>query len=311
LNKKILILAKFSFSVGLFYLIVINIDFTGTISILKKTDLFFFLIALMVMLCQIMVANLRWQIVLTKLEFNFSFPQTLNFLWVGLFFNQALPSSIGGDAMRAFYLQKSYGNIKKTTMGVLLDRLYGLIGLFLLVVFVSPFLYLKFKGLEINFEILSFFALLILSVLLSLSFDLLPINLPKWKIIRGLNAISFEGRKILLNRNTGILIMFFSILVHSFSILAVILLSYGLGLKISLLGIIVVIPLVTILILIPISLAGWGVREGVMIIALGYLGVQPEQALALSILYGLLVLCSALPGGFIWLIKSNHFRVKA
>lgn len=293
---------------GLFYLIILNIDFTGTISILKQTDLFFFLIAFMVLLCQIMVANLRWQIVLKKLEFKFSFSETLKFLWVGLFFNQALPSSIGGDAMRAYYLQKSYGNIKKTTIGVLLDRLYGLIGLFLLVVIVSPFIYLKFKSLELNLEILLFFACLLLCVLLSLSFDILPIKLPKWKIIRGLNAISFEGRKIFLNRNTGILIMFFSILIHSFSILAVILLSYGLGLKISLLGIIVVIPLVTIFILIPISLAGWGVREGVMIVALGYLGVLPEQALALSIIYGLLILFSALPGGVIWLIKSNHFR---
>lgn len=308
MNKKILILAKLSLSLGLFYLILLNIDFTGTILILKKTDLFFFLIAFILLLCQIMVANLRWQIVLRKLEFKFSYLETLKFLWVGIFFNQALPSSIGGDAMRAYYLQKSYGNIKKTTIGVLLDRLYGLIGLFLLVIIVSPFLYLKFKSLELNLEILLFFAGLILCVLLSLSFDILPIKLTKWRIIRGLNAISSEGRKILLNRDTGILVLFFSILIHSISILAVILLSHALGLKISLIGIIVVIPLVTIFTLIPISIAGWGVREGVMIVALGYLGVRPEQALALSIIYGVLILCSALPGGVIWLIKSNHIR---
>jgi len=53
---------------------------------------------------------------------------------------------------------------------------------------------------------------------------------------------------------------------------------------------------------IPISIAGWGVREGGMIVGLGYLGVVPEEALVLSILYGFSTLLIALPGGIGWLI---------
>jgi uncharacterized membrane protein YbhN (UPF0104 family) len=56
---------------------------------------------------------------------------------------------------------------------------------------------------------------------------------------------------------------------------------------------------------IPISIAGWGVREGIMVMGFGYLGVPPEQALALSILYGLLLLVVAIPGVIIWFLSGH------
>ena len=93
-----------------------------------------------------------------------------------------------------------------------------------------------------------------------------------------------------------------------FSVFAVIALSEGLSLEIEWLGIFLIIPLVTLFMLIPISIAGWGIREGVMVIGLGYLNVQSEQALALSILYGLSMLTISLPGGIVWLFSSHPSR---
>jgi uncharacterized membrane protein YbhN (UPF0104 family) len=66
------------------------------------------------------------------------------------------------------------------------------------------------------------------------------------------------------------------------------------------------VPLAGLIMVIPISIAGWGVREGVMVVGFGYLGVAPEAALALSILYGLLMLVVALPGGIVWALKRSH-----
>jgi len=57
---------------------------------------------------------------------------------------------------------------------------------------------------------------------------------------------------------------------------------------------------------VPISIAGWGVREGIMVVGFGYLGVASEASLALSILYGLSILVVALPGGIIWMFKRSH-----
>jgi uncharacterized membrane protein YbhN (UPF0104 family) len=52
--------------------------------------------------------------------------------------------------------------------------------------------------------------------------------------------------------------------------------------------------------LVPISLGGWGVREGAFIVLLGFYGVSPEQALVISVLFGLALLSAAMPGLVLW-----------
>jgi len=56
----------------------------------------------------------------------------------------------------------------------------------------------------------------------------------------------------------------------------------------------------------PVSIAGWGVRESGMVIGLGYFGVHSESALALSVLYGISTLLVTIPGLFLWLFKENN-----
>ena len=67
---------------------------------------------------------------------------------------------------------------------------------------------------------------------------------------------------------------------------------------------IIVIPITNLLAALPISIAGWGFREGLFIAGLGYLGISSDSALALSILYGLLMLIVSLPGLINWLIQK-------
>ena len=310
MNKKLLTLLKISFSLGLFYIILESLDFSGTIDILRNTKLSFFLFALFILVIQITIANNRWQIVLKNFDFNLTYVETLRYLWVGLFFNQALPTSIGGDAVRGYYLHKTGNNIKNSTLGVLIDRLFGFIGLFVLALLVAPFLFNRFNSVALVLEILLVYVGMLCIIVLVLVIDLFPYKLPNWKITRGLYSLSFEFRKIILNKVSGIFLLLLSISIHLCSILAVLILSEGLALNIEWIGIILVIPLVTIFTLIPISLAGWGVREGVMILGLGYINVPPEEALALSILYGLLMLVISLPGGLIWLIKTQSLQLK-
>jgi hypothetical protein len=62
--------------------------------------------------------------------------------------------------------------------------------------------------------------------------------------------------------------------------------------------------------MIPISFAGWGVREGAMIMGLGGLGISEPNALAVSIAFGLLQLIVGLPGGALWLMRSGAAGVR-
>jgi hypothetical protein len=57
-------------------------------------------------------------------------------------------------------------------------------------------------------------------------------------------------------------------------------------------------PPIFLLAALPISIAGWGVRESGMVVALGYAGVSPEGALVVSVMLGMTVLVGSLPGLF-------------
>ena len=83
-------------------------------------------------------------------------------------------------------------------------------------------------------------------------------------------------------------------------------LAAGLEIEISFLDCFFLVPPVILAMTLPISIAGWGVREGAMIVALGLIGVSQESALVLSILFGLGITLAALPGGVIWLFSRNR-----
>ncbi len=60
--------------------------------------------------------------------------------------------------------------------------------------------------------------------------------------------------------------------------------------------------------MIPVSAGGWGLREGIFIFGLGVLGIRPEEATVVSVLFGLGVLLVTLPGGVVLLWNRGHSR---
>jgi hypothetical protein len=57
--------------------------------------------------------------------------------------------------------------------------------------------------------------------------------------------------------------------------------------------------------MLPVSVAGWGVRELAMVSAFGYVGVPDADALLMSLCFGLLILTISLPGGLLWLVTAR------
>jgi hypothetical protein len=66
-----------------------------------------------------------------------------------------------------------------------------------------------------------------------------------------------------------------------------------------------ILPVVMLLTSLPVSFAGWGLREGAMILALGIYGVAQEKAMALSLVYGLLQIISGFPGFILWVLQKK------
>ena len=293
---------KLIISLGLILFLLNQVDLADTIRLLQGADLIFIIMALVVLAAQGFIATARWWLILKHQKVDMRYKDTLQILWAGLFFSQSMPSSIGGDIVRGYYLKSRGMTISRATLRVLLDRLFGMAGLVVLVLF-SLMLFVQLVNDPIArggmFLIAGGGSFCILVLFFS---DHLPGNFSHLRVIKGFYSLSKEGRSCITNRHNGLTILFYSILVHLFSIIAVILIVEGLGINLSWSGIMLIIPFITLLMVIPISIAGWGVREGGMIVGLGYLGVVPEEALVLSILYGFSTLLIALPGGIGWLI---------
>jgi len=288
----------------LFVLIFDKVDINSTIMMLKTIAPSFFIIALLVMIVEVLIANFRWKIVLKQLGSNITFYKALRYLWIGVFFNQALPSSIGGDAVRGYYLCKNENySLSDATIGVLLDRVMGLLGLVLLVILTIPLIFESTITVLTKWTILSIIFFALLAIILSLIIDLIPNKFSQLKIINGLVKFSTKGREVLFSYY-GLIAVILSIIIHLTFVFAAWLLAYGMGLDIPFIGMLLIVPITNLLIALPISIAGWGIREGLFITGLGYLNVSSDAALALSILYGLLMLFVSLPGFVDWFIQK-------
>jgi len=302
-KKQLIFILKILVSIAAIILIVQRVDLGVTFQLLTNTRLSHLFFALGVMLLQVLLMTYRWRRVLSQLNMNIRYEHVLQFFWVGLFFNQVLPSTIGGDGFRGFYLYKRGYSLTNTAQGVLIDRIIGFIALVMLVASTLPLAYELVDDPIAQWGLLAISIGSIITLILTLTIDQFTKIISHWKFVQGIYTLVQAARKLIFSLSPGILLLAVSLSIHLLSIIAIIILSVGMGLGLKWIGVVVVVPLVTLIMAIPISIAGWGIREGAMVIGLGYLGVIPESALALSVLFGLLMLVIALPGGLIWLVR--------
>lgn len=248
---------------------------------------------------------LRWQIVLraigAKLPLDTALPTTL----IGWFFNQVLPSSVGGDAFRIWYAYRAGIGLGLSTYSVALDRLTALVAIVFLVVLLAPWIDLLFPVTEQKTGIV-IAALILLGIWLGIMVAdrTLARLLPTKARVRVTN-FSRLSRRLFLGPPVAPAILL-SLLIHLTVSYVVWMIANAMGLPLQLGQALLLIPLVLLITAIPISIAGWGVREGVMLVALGQVGIDSERAVALSVLFGLVTAAAALPGGVVWLLKHHE-----
>jgi hypothetical protein len=149
-----------------------------------------------------------------------------------------------------------------------------------------------------------FVALLIVSVASLLLARGLGTVLEFWRYTAWLGRFSKAAHSVPVARRTGLAVAGLAVVVHLQTILAVWPLSQAVGLALSMLDAGVVFIVVVAVALIPISIAGWGVREVTVVSWLTGYGVSLERALFLSVCFGLAVLIAALPGALVWAMYS-------
>jgi uncharacterized membrane protein YbhN (UPF0104 family) len=79
-----------------------------------------------------------------------------------------------------------------------------------------------------------------------------------------------------------------------------------LGVNVTLFHCLVIVPLLIQVALLPVTISGWGLREALMILGFGAIGVPQGQALLCSVLFGLCGIATAMIGGVVWLATRQE-----
>ncbi len=266
------------------------IDFDGVIYA-------FFLI----LLIRVVMA-LRWKVLLSFYQINASLLKLLEIMFVSNAVGHLLPSGLGADIIRVYELSRNKGSGEKVLASVFLDRMFGLISMML--VAMSAAWYANFSGLLGK----------MVPLVISLSVLMLPVAFVVIRVflLKNINTNSssklfikvsgFYNRFVSALRQTDIpasgycALIFLSVLVQLIRGLAFMCIFIGLGSNVAVVYYFVFTPIVFILMLVPISIGGLGVRESALYAFFGPLGLSIATCTAAGLVFHALQLVMILPG---------------
>ncbi len=302
--------ARAGVSVLLFWLLATKVDLAAVGQALGDASPAWVGAALFFVSLQALLATGRWAVVCRTLGKALPFPTVLRFSLIGLFFNQCLPSTVGGDAVRAWLAQRAGLGLGAAVRSVLLDRLSGLGGLALITAAALPALLQRVDNPAVQAGIaLSVAAVAALFVLVLVA-DRLPGFPVRFRVAQALAGLGEGARSLMLRPRAATRVVGISLAVHLLVVATAYALARALGIAAGFVDCLVLVPPVILASAIPVSLAGWGVREGAMVAAFGFIGVAAYQALALSVAFGLVFMVIGIPGGVLWLTGDSLARAE-
>ena len=294
---------------GLLWALAWRADLTQVAHALAKVSLAPLASGLVALIAVGLIGAWRWHMVLSA-EAPSPGPAALaRILFVGLFFNQVLPSGIGGDAVRVLRCRRLGIGLPAAIHSILIDRASGFAVFLLLYAAILPSLLHILTDPRQRVVVIAMFVGAVTGAAGLLWFDRLPARILRIPALAQVAALSRASRGIFGEPRRAAAVFASSVVIVTLIIMIYKLLGDGLGHPLPLVSWAVVVPPVTLIQLFPVALAGWGVREVGVVVVLAGFGVPAEAALAISLLFGLAQVAVALPGGLIWLFDWDIARL--
>ncbi|MGE5766268.1 MAG: lysylphosphatidylglycerol synthase transmembrane domain-containing protein [Bacteroidota bacterium] len=300
-RRGLLIAAKLAISAGLLGAVLAAGDPAALAALLSRLAPGPALAAVLLLAAITAVSGLRWWLVGRAIGAPLALKDCVALMFVGGFFTQVLPTSVGGDAVRVLLAGRRGVPYGKAFNGVMLERASGLVALVLVVA--GGVLWL---GARLQPPVLATVLLLALPALAAVLAALCLLDrltLPRRlaRLARPFLALAGDTRRVLLSPAISVPLLALSALAQLLVAGAAWFLAQGLGVALGFADSLALVPAVILITFFPLSFAGWGVREGAAVVLLGVAGLAPDAALAVSVLLGLGLLVAGLPGLVLWL----------
>lgn len=306
-KKRLTFLAKLAVSVSLLALVLNQMDLDEVARRLETMNAPLIVAAVACLAVPaIPIVTWRWHVILRSIYRAAPWLRLARMVTIGLFFNQVLPTTFGGDGLRIWLLSRGETPIDVAFRSVILDRGIGLFGLLLLCLATSLSLMVSFGEATVVLGAILLSALGLVSIIYLPFFLRLLQALPFAKLRHHLSIFNDDFRSVLRAKSTLTALLCVSVLGHILTCIAVWLTARSLDIAIPLGPTLIVVPPVVLVAALPISVAGWGVREGGMIFGLGILGVSSGDAVLVSVMVGLMGVALGGLGGLTWLLSGTR-----
>jgi len=270
--------------------------------------------AVLIMIAQISLGALRWQKIVrhcnTPDEPPFTIANAFRYLFIAAFFNQTLPSTVGGDAVRIWLLGRDNGGWKSATYSVLIDRMVGVLVLAILVIFCLPWSFALISDIagRVALLIVGFGSIGACIIFLALGFVRWR-WLDRWWLTRQLVAAASNARAVSGSASSMAHILAYSLIIHLISVTAAWCLAKAVAAPLEWSQALLLVLPVLLISTVPLSIAGWGTRETAMVLAFGYAGLPESDGLIVSVLFGIAQFTAGLLGGAIWILDRGKRRL--
>ncbi len=261
---------------------------------------------------QTFVAAVRWQYVIVKCGAPITFKNTYYYTMVGWFFNQTLPSTVGGDAARVYLLARCGAGWRIASYSVLVDRGVGLFFLVVLVAICLPWSLVLIKDPVGRIALVTLGIGGIAAGLGFAALALVPEALAdRWWITRHVAGVAKVLLQLCQSTRAAFTISALSIWIHLLTVVAAWGAAKSVAAPLSFADALILVPPVMLISIIPISIAGWGVREGLMVVAFGYAGLYQSDGLIVSLIIGFAMFVVGVAGAILWVLTGHRISALA
>jgi len=311
LRKTLSNLFKFIISAGIIsYILIYRVSLKEIFTTLSSVNPFWLILSFSLHSIGLSISAWRWQILMRAQEIEVPFLFLTKSYLVGAFFNQFLPTRFGGDMIRIYDGSRYTGSILKSSAIILTERANGILILLLFAFLASIFrIELTEKNPVIWLSLLIGFGGMIFLLFLLSPFITKLINKIKNKGFTGKikeKIIFFRDSIIIYKKRKKELIevTLLSILLQINVIIHYYFIGKALNMDIPFVDYFIIMPVVLLLISIPITISGWGVREGALIGIFQFYSYSPDFAVSFSLIDVAFNLIIGLIGGIVYWLRK-------
>jgi uncharacterized membrane protein YbhN (UPF0104 family) len=306
---------KVAVSVGLLWVLFSRVDAARLWSIARHASAPWLIAALGLYLAMVLASAWRWGLLLKAQRLAIPFRSLTSSFLVATFFNNFLPSNIGGDVVRIADTAPAAGSKTLATTVVLIDRGIGLLGLVLMAAIgatVGPRFVDAAGGLGAGILWAGFGV----AAMVATPALLMPHGLAR--ILQPLRVLHPEWVDERIGRLTTALARFReapgalggcfagAVFVQTVLVAFYLAIAHSMRIPVGFTELAVIVPVSFIVQMLPVSMNGFGVREATFGFYFDVLGLPLESALLVSFMGAALIMIFSLSGGITYLIRKSH-----